>query len=100
MIESKPAGIPLSNLIGYTAADIDSVKRLYGAAPTSVTVTTNPPGLSVIVDGKTAKAPQTFFWPLNSTHKLAVPSGAQTLSGAAYIYGRWSAQRRQATRLP
>jgi hypothetical protein len=46
VIESKPAGIPLSNLAGYTAADIDSVARLYGAAPKSVTITTNPPALT------------------------------------------------------
>jgi hypothetical protein len=50
-IESIPAGIQLSNTDGYTKADIDSVKRLYGAAPTSVTVASIPPGLTVTVDG-------------------------------------------------
>jgi hypothetical protein len=28
-IESIPSGIPLSNLIGYTAADIDGIERLW-----------------------------------------------------------------------
>ena len=51
VIESIPAGIPLSNPTGYTAADIDGIRRLYGDAPTAVTVTSNPPGLQVIVDG-------------------------------------------------
>jgi hypothetical protein len=27
-IESIPAGIPLSNTVNYTAADIDGIKRL------------------------------------------------------------------------
>src|SRR5580698_6931574 len=44
-IESIPAGIPLSNNNGYSTADIDGIERLYGSAPTSVTVTSNPPGL-------------------------------------------------------
>jgi len=90
VIESIPPGIPLSNLVGYTPADIDSVKRLYGAAPTNVTIATNPPGLAVIVDGATVTTPQVYSWLLNSTHTLAIPAGAQTLAGAAYAFGRWN----------
>jgi len=90
VIESIPAGMPLSNTVGYSDADIDGVKRLYGAVPTSVTVDTNPPGLMVTVDGTTYTTPQVFSWALNSTHTLAVPSGAQSMGGAGYIYGRWN----------
>ena len=89
-LESIPAGMPLSNNVGYSAADIDAIKRLYGAVPTAVTVTTNPPGLEAVVDGATITTPQTFSWGLNSTHTLSVPSNAQTLSGVAYTYGRWN----------
>ena len=89
-IESIPAGIPLSNPNGYSAADIDGIKRLYGAAPTQVTVTSNPPGLQVIVDGSTVTTPQVYTWALNSTHTLNVPTTPQTLSGVNYIYGRWN----------
>ena len=89
-LETKPAGIPMSNTVGYTASDIDGIKRLYGAAPTSVTVTSNPVGLSVIVDGATVTTPQTYSWALKSTHTLAVPAGGQMLNNAAYIYGRWA----------
>ncbi len=89
-IESIPAGIPLSNPNGYTAADVDGIVRLYGAIPTQVTVTSNPPGLQVIVDGATVTTPQTFAWALNSTHTLNVPSNPQTVSGVNYIYGRWN----------
>ena len=99
-IESIPAGIPLSNLTGYTAADIDGIERLYGNPPTAVTVTSNPPGLQVIVDGVTVTTPQVFNWALNSTHTLDIPSGVQSQAGQHrqqhrpttfyYIYGRWN----------
>src|ERR1700736_1976122 len=99
-IESMPAGIPLSNLTGYTAADVDGIERLYGNAPTAITVTSNPPGLQVIVDGVTVTTPQVFNWTLNSTHTLNIPSGVQSLSGNIvnsttpttfyYTYGRWN----------
>ncbi len=99
-IESIPAGIPLSNLTGYSAADIDGIERLYGNAPKSVTITSNPPGLQVIVDGATITTPQVFSWAINSTHTLDIPSGVQSLAGDIvnsttsttfyYTYGRWN----------
>lgn len=81
VIESIPPGIPLSNLVGYSAADIEGIERLYGAPPSKITVTSNPPGLSVIVDGSTITTPQTFTWALNSTHTVNIPSGVQTVMG-------------------
>lgn len=90
VIESIPAGIPLSNSVGYSAGDLDGLKRLYNAAPTTITVTTNPPGLQVIVDGVTVTAPQTYNWPLNSTHTLAIPANAQAQGTIGYTYGRWN----------
>jgi hypothetical protein len=105
-IESIPAGIPLGGEgtpaapTNYSAADQEAILRLYGAAPTNVTVTSNPVGLSVTVDGTAVTTPHTFAWALNSTHALSVPSGVQTLSGVIlgtkrkatfyYTYGRWS----------
>ena len=89
-IETVPSGIPLSNPNGYSAADVDGIKRLYGTIPTQVTVTSNPPGLQVIVDGSTVTTPQTFAWALNSTHTLNVSTTPQTLNGVNYIYGRWN----------
>jgi hypothetical protein len=89
-LESIPAGMPLTNNVGYSAGDIDAIKRLYQAVPTAVTVTTNPPGLQAIVDGATVTTPQTYNWSLFSTHTLAASSNAQTLNGTTYIYGRWN----------
>ncbi len=90
VIETIPAGMPLSNQTGYTAADIDGVKRLYGKFAHTVTVTSNPPGLSVMVDGNAVTTPAVFTWALASTHTLAVPATAQTLAGGTYVYGRWN----------
>jgi hypothetical protein len=92
-IESIPAGIPLSNSVGYSAGDVDGILRLYGAIPTEVTVTSNPPGLQVVVDGGTPIiTPQTYAWALSSTHSLSVATSPQTLSatGVSYIYGNWN----------
>lgn len=101
-IESIPPGIPLSNYNGYTAADIDGIERLYGNAPTAVTITSNPPGLEVIIDGATVATPQVFNWPLGSTHTLDIRTFVQTQSGNIvnsnppvpttfyYTFGRWN----------
>ena len=100
-IESIPAGIPLSNYNGYSTADIDGIERLYSNAPTAVTVTSNPPGLQVIVDGATVTTPKVFTtWALNSAHTLDIPSGVQSQAGDIvnstmpttfyYTYGRWN----------
>jgi astacin len=89
-IESIPAGMPLSNLTGYSVADIDTIKRLYGAAPTQVTIASNPEGLTVTVDGANVTTPHSYTWARNSTHTLDVPADAQTLSAHTYIYGRWN----------
>jgi hypothetical protein len=90
VIESIPPGIALSSLTGYSAGDIDGIERLYGAAPKTVTITSNPPGLAVVVDGATVTTPQNFAWKLHSTHTLDVPAGAQSVGGGTYIYGRWN----------
>lgn len=113
VIETIPPGMPLSNTVGYSAGDIDAIKRLYQAAPTEVTITTNPPGLQVVVDGTTVTTPQTYNWPLYSTHTLSVPTDAQSQAGIIqgtttattfyYTYGRWNdngAQTHTITVLP
>jgi hypothetical protein len=102
VIESIPAGIPLSNFVGYTATDIDGIERLYGNATKAVTVTSNPPGLQVTVDAATVTTPHVYTWALNSTHTLDIPPNVQSQSGNIvnstppvattfyYTYGRWN----------
>jgi len=121
VIETIPAGIPLGSVDGvpaqtsadYSAGDKETIERLYGAPPTKVTVTSNPVGLKVEVDGQIVTTPQTYNWPLNSTHALSVLPGVQNLSGDIqdsttpatfyYTYGRWNdstAQSHTITVLP
>ena len=113
VIETIPPGMPLSNLVGYSAGDIDAIQRLYSAAPTEVTIATNPAGLQVTVDGQNVITPQTYNWPLYSTHTLSVASPVQTQTGDIqgsttsttfyYTYGRWNdsgAQSHTITVLP
>lgn len=93
VLESIPAGIPLSNQVGYSAGDLDTVERLYGLTPSTVTITTNPPGLKIIVDSMTYTAPQVFTWTLNSSHKLSLPADPQFISpsdGATYMFAKWN----------
>jgi len=107
-IETIPAGMPLGSFDGipvpqtvdYSAGDKEGIERLYGTPPTQITVTSNPPGLQVIVDGVTVTTPQVYTWALNSTHTLNVPTNVQTLTGLIqgsttsatfyYTYGRWN----------
>ncbi|MGA7381005.1 MAG: choice-of-anchor D domain-containing protein [Terriglobales bacterium] len=107
-IETIPAGMPLGSFDGipvpqtvdYSAGDKEGIERLYGTPPTQITVTSNPPGLQVTVDGVAVTTPQVYTWALNSTHTLAVPTNVQTLTGFIqgstttatfyYTYGRWN----------
>jgi hypothetical protein len=93
VLESVPAGIPLGNATGYSLGDIDQIERLYGAVPSLVTVTTNPSGLDIIVDGMTYTAPQTFSWALHETHTLNLPADPQLTTpadGSSYGFGDWN----------
>lgn len=94
-MSSLPVGIPFKEGGGYSAGDIDGIRRLYNAAPVPVTITTNPPGLQVTVDDQivtTGTPGATFNWALGSNHVLDVPANLQTqkLSGTTYTFGRWN----------
>jgi len=108
VIETIPPGIPLGGAEGvpvpttpdYSAADKEGIQRLYGAPPASMTITSNPPGLQVVVDGATVTTPQVYSWALNSIHTLDVPTNVQTLTGDIansttsatfyYTFGNWN----------
>lgn len=85
-----PPGIDTGLRLGYSAGDTDAVKRLYGGTPAAVTVTTNPPGLQVILDGVAQTTPVTLNWRIGSLHRLDVPAGLQTSGGFSFGFGRWS----------
>jgi uncharacterized protein (TIGR03437 family) len=87
-IESVPAGIPFDSYTVLSPGDLDTLFRMYGKPPTQTTVTTNPPGLQMVIDGATVTAPQVYNWAPGSTHTLAV--AAQTLAGTREVFAKWS----------
>ena len=80
-----------------SAGDIDGVKRLYGETPAETTITTNPAGLLIEVDGETYTAPHRFDWAPGSKHMLGVPAfqkfeGDHIYSAHNYrfLFAKWS----------
>lgn len=88
-LQTLPPGIPIGQRAALSDGDVDAVRRLYQSEAASTTVTTFPTGLSIIVDGQTFTAPQTFNWTPGSTHTIATPS-TQGGGGIRYAFGRWS----------
>jgi hypothetical protein len=66
----------------------------------NVSVTTNPPGLTILVDGTQATAPQAFGWATASSHTLSVASPQQGGTGTRYVFGAIAERRRIQSRLP
>ncbi len=88
-LETVPAGIPVGQREGLSAGDIDAVRRIYGVAPQGITISTNPAGLQIIVDGATLRAPQTFPWVEGSIHTVSVPV-AQGGAPTRYMFAAWT----------
>ena len=99
--ETIPPGMPYASYL--SPGDIDGVARLYGKPPTATTISTNPAGLEVIVDGERVRAPATFQWAAGTTHVLEVPLEPQQPEGGSrlpwwwiakrderYLFGRWT----------
>ena len=108
-LETIPPGIPLGGAEGvpmiatdYSAGDKESILRLYGTVPSTVTITTNPPNLQVVIDGATCTAPCVETWALNSQHTLDAATNAQSVAGNIelsnppvattyyYTFGNWN----------
>jgi len=82
---------PDGSQFSYGRADGVLVAVDTGFAPsgTLTTVTTNPPGLNIVVDGTTTASPQTFRWQAGSTHTIGAPA-PQGSSGTRNQFSFWS----------
>ena len=87
-VESIPPGMSFHSG-RLSLRDIEGVARLYGTVPTATTITTNPPGLTILVDGENHTTPVRFDWRPGSTHSLEVVS-PQTVGAERFVFGRWS----------
>lgn len=88
-IDSIPPGMPIRSSTWLSVGDIDGVARLYGMPLTSTTISTNPPGLEIVVDGERVVTPATFDWAAGSEHVLQAPS-PQTSGTQRHVFGRWN----------
>ena len=71
--------------------DIDGIARLYGQPRGTITVSTNPLGLNVIVDGESVTTPAVFDWLTDSVHTLEAPLFVQQQeTGWRFVFGRWT----------
>jgi hypothetical protein len=71
VMDTVSAGIPFHTYTVFSPGDLDTLFRMYGAAPASTTVASNPPGLQLTVDGAVVASPQKFNWAPRSTHTLS-----------------------------
>ena len=87
--ETIPPGIEIGERRDglLSSGDIDGIARLYGKPPATITVSTNPPGLDVIVDGDRVTAPARFEWIPGSVHTLEAPLEQ---GQGRYVFGRWT----------
>ena len=88
MFETIPPGLHIPSS-GLSEGDIDSVARLYGKDATATTISTNPEGLEILVDGQLQTAPIRLNWVSGSTHVIEAPI-AQIGEGSRYLFGKWS----------
>ena len=71
---------------GLSPGDIDGVARLYsGSGPELTTITTNPPGLDIIVDGVRETTPHSVS---PGTYTLKAPL-VQHRCANRYLFGNW-----------
>jgi astacin len=91
-LQSVPPGIPIGQRDGLTPLDIQAIHALYGKPLDSVTITSTPPGLKVLVDGAEHTTPARFPWASGETHELSAPP---TQMGDAepdvrHVFAHWS----------
>ena len=88
VLETVPPGMNIPSA-GLSPGDIDGVARLYGQPPTTTVISTNPPGLEIVVDGVRVTTPARFDWANGSNHSVEAPV-SQTKGDSRYLFGRWS----------
>jgi hypothetical protein len=89
IMDSIPPGLELFSDDGLSPNDIDAVARMYNWPVTMTTISTNPPGLNLIVDGETVSTPASFDWAPGSRHTIEAPE-TQGSGATVYRFARWS----------
>ncbi len=79
---SNPGSVTMNSPITETAN--------FSPNTISVTVTTSPAARTIIVDGITYTAPQTFSWVANSNHTIQSDTLQNGSAGTRYVWSNWS----------
>ena len=87
-IETIPPGMPVP-ADRLSPGDIAAVARLYGRPLPTTTISTNPPGLEIEVDGQAVTTPATFHWSPGSEHVVEARS-PQVVAGIRLVFARWT----------
>ncbi len=87
---TTPAGIPVGQRDGLSPGDVQVVQRLYGESVQGVTITTNPPGMAVTVDGETITSTRTYDWKAGETHLISAVGRKELTAGSRYEFAKWS----------
>ena len=82
--------VTLSNVTNGNGNTTRSVGLTVNVPVQTYTVATSPVGLQVSVDGTGYTGPQTFTWPVGSTHTVSVASPQSGATGVRYGYSSWS----------
>ncbi len=99
VLVTVPPAIPMGQRRALSPADIAAAMTLNGLAVEDFTVTTNPPGLQLVVDGVPCVGPCVFRWDPGSSHTVEAPSpqpasypmGSAGAGGTfQWYFGRWN----------
>ena len=88
-IKTIPPGLVIGQREGLSSGDIDGVAELYGHTTSKTTISTNPEGLEVEVDGISIVTPRSFNWSPGTHHTIAVAE-SQIRGNERFLFGRWS----------
>lgn len=94
-IETIPAGISIGQRSVLSSGDIAGIRAIYSAttnslpATAAVTVTTNPLGVGLTVDGTSVATAVTSNWTVGSSHTIAAPQQV-IASGTRSTFVAWS----------
>jgi hypothetical protein len=72
------------------AGDVAGIRQIYPITALLFTITTNPSGLQIEVDGTTYTSPQSFEWTPNSTHTVNVLTVQSGGIGTRQVFTDWS----------
>lgn len=80
-----------SNPLSVSMNSFRNVTAVFApAGVAAVTFVTNPPGLTLVVDGATVTTPAAYNWFPGSEHTVSVPSPQMVDSALRYSFDNWS----------